>query len=189
MTNNPGLISVQKVAAVFGLFCLGILLASFVFFKFQHPSLTKQVKVSADPMAEMSRLMNRLQEDPENEEVLFMLGQRFMQMRAWDKALEFWNRFLELQPENNIALTQKGFCFFQKEEYSKARDVFNRLLSLDDRDYRAHYNLGMLYKYYLEKPDLAREHFTNVLKFAPPDEDRIRSEVGKELSGKEQPNE
>jgi tetratricopeptide (TPR) repeat protein len=183
MTNKANLSSVQKVAALLSLLFLVVILVSFVVYRIDHPSLTRHEQVAADPMSDMTSLMERLQENPEDKQALFMLGQRFMQMQAWDKALEFWNRLQKLESENKSVLTQKGFCLFQKDKYEQAAGIFKEILRMDAEDYRAHYNLGMLYKYYLEKPDLARTHLQKVLEFLPAEEGDLRENVKKELAG------
>ncbi|MFP4169006.1 MAG: tetratricopeptide repeat protein [Desulfonatronovibrionaceae bacterium] len=183
MTNKSDILSVQKVAAFFGLFLLAAVVVSFVVYRTDHPSLTRHVQTEEKAMGDMTGLMERLKDNPEDKEALFMLGQRFMRMQAWDKALEFWERLIKLDPENKTVLTQKGFCLFQQEEYEQAVEEFKKVLDVDDTDYRAHYNLGMLYKYYLEEPQSAREHLQKALENLPPDKEDIRSDLQKELSG------
>ncbi len=188
MNNEAHIYSAYKVAAFFGLFCLAVLLVSFVSYRIEHPSLTKErqapAKASNNPMGDMTALMKRLEKNPQDKEALYKLGHRFMRMQAWDKALQFWNRFLRLQPENKSVLTQKGFCLFQKDKFAKAAGTFKKVLQMDSKDYRAHYNLGMLYKHYLEKPDLGRKHLRKVLEFLPPEKNKLQKEVQKELSRK-----
>jgi len=183
MTSKADSSSVQKVAVLLSLLFLAVILVSFVVYRTDNPSLTRQEKAAENSMGDMTSLMQRLQENPEDKEALFRLGQRFMQMQAWDKALEFWNRLQKLEPENKHVLTQKGFCLFQKEEYEQAAGIFKKILELDARDYRAHYNLGMLYKYYLKKPDPARTHLQKVLEYLPADKKDLRQDVQKELAG------
>ena len=188
MSRALELIRLQKIVSLFGLGCLVLIFAFSLVYRLEHPSLTLFVhnipQQSQDPMGEIIALMQKLQKEPDNVEVLSELGNRFMFMRAWEKAMSFWTRLLKVEPQNKMALNQLGVCYFELEEYSKARDTFLKLIKIDDKNYRAYYNLAMLYKYYLGDKDKARAYLQKIVNAHPDDEDVFKA-AQKELAARE----
>jgi len=108
-------------------------------------------------------LMKNLQDNPDDVNTMRTLGMTFMDMQAWDRSLAFWEMILERNPTDIMALNQKGFCLFELEKYSEAAEFFTKMLEIDPSNERAHFNLGILFKYYLEEPEHAQEHFQAVV--------------------------
>ncbi|WP_457571603.1 tetratricopeptide repeat protein [Desulfovulcanus sp.] len=140
----------------------------------------KKQEQSQDPMGEIVSLMQRLEKEPDNIQVLTALGNRFMFMRVWDKAMNFWARVLAIEPENKMALNQIGVCYFELGKYPQARDTFLKLIKIDNKNYRAYYNLAILYKYYLNDNDEARNYFQKILD-AHPDDQQLLEAVQREM--------
>ena len=57
------------------------------------------------------------------------------------------------------------------------------MLSIEPHNYHAHYNLGVIYKYYLSQPDKAATHFQAVVD-ASPDDPGLMSNARRELTAK-----
>jgi Flp pilus assembly protein TadD len=137
-------------------------------YRVEHPSIVvheerRSMNEGMGNMAEVSALMERLQANPEDEDAMRHLGMLFMQMGAWVRAMNFWDMVLAKAPKDLEALNQKGVCLFQLGRHPEAAEVFSRMVEVDAQNPHAHYNLGVLYAYYLNATDTARRHFEAVV--------------------------
>ncbi len=145
---------------------IGSMFVSSFFFRIQNPSLTIQVEEessSAGPMAEISHLMQKLQDNPRDVPTLQKLGLAFMSMQAWDRAMRFWERILEIENGNNYARSKLALCYFHKKEYAKSVQEFKGIIQNRPDDYYAHYNLGILYSYYLNQQEKGQRHLQKII--------------------------
>lgn len=178
-TNNAFPQTARRRATMFLLVCLGALLFAAVVYRVENPTIVQHEEQRQMPgsggmdkmgdMAEVTAMMKRLQENPEDLETMRSLGMTFMEMQAWERALAFWDMVLERHEHDVMALNQKGFCLFELEKYAEAAALFEQMLGIEPDNFHAHYNLGVIYKYYLEQPDTAAAHFQAVVDAAPDD--------------------
>jgi len=178
-TNNAFPQVARRRVTVFLLACLGAMLFAAVVYRVENPTIVQHEERrempgggSMDKMGDMgavSAMMKRLQDSPDDIEAMRSLGMTFMEMQAWDKALSFWDMVLERHEHDVMALNQKGFCLFELEKYAEAAALFEQMLGIEPDNFHAHYNLGVIYKYYLEQPDTAAAHFQAVVDAAPDD--------------------
>ncbi|MGE4440296.1 MAG: tetratricopeptide repeat protein [Desulfomicrobium sp.] len=179
---------------VFLMACLGLMVFAAVAYRVENPSIVQHEQPREMPgggamgqmggdMAGVSVMMKKLQENPEDVDAMRSLGMSFMDMQAWDKALSFWEMILERNENDVMALNQKGFCLFELERYPEAAELFERMLAIEPHNYHAHYNLGVIYKYYLSKPENAATHFQAVIDAAP-DDPGLMSNARRELEAK-----
>jgi tetratricopeptide (TPR) repeat protein len=191
-TNNAFPQVARRRSTLFLLACLGAMLFAAVVYRVENPTIVKFEERREMPgggsmekmgdMAGVSSMMKRLQDNPDDMEAMRSLGMSFMEMQAWDKALTFWNMVLERHADDVMALNQKGFCLFELEQYPEAAALFDRMLAIEKENFHAHYNLGIIYKYYLEQPDKAAVHFQAVID-ASPDDPALVSNARRELGG------
>ncbi|NLW80655.1 MAG: tetratricopeptide repeat protein [Desulfovibrionales bacterium] len=182
----------QRVV-VFVFACLAALVFAGVVYRVENPSIVQHEERQQMPasggmqgmgdMAGISGLMKKLQENPEDMEAMRSLGMSFMEMRAWDKAMSFWDMILTRAGNDVMALNQKGFCLFELERYAEAAELFEKMLGIESGNHHAHFNLGIIYKYYLSDPDKAAAHFQAVLDASPNDPELMES-TRRELAGK-----
>ncbi len=192
-TNNAFPLLARRRVIMFLLACLGVMLFAAVAYRVENPSIVQHEQPQEMPdgggmeamgdMAGVSAMMKKLQENPEDVESMRSLGMSFMDMRAWDKALSFWEMILQRNENDVMALNQKGFCLFELEKHSEAAALFERMLTLEQQNFHAHYNLGVIYKYYLSQPEKAVAHFQAVID-ASPDDPGLMSNARRELEAK-----
>ena len=179
MSRALNLINIQKTVSLFGLGCLLLIFVSSLVYRVKSPSLTLVVhnkqEQAQNPMMEIVSLMQTLEKEPDNIQVLTSLGNRFMYMRAWEKAMDFWGRVLDIEPENKMALNQIGVCYFELGKYPQARDTFLKLIKIDNKNYRAYYNLAIIYKYYLDNKDEAKKYLQKILDMRPDDKELLEA--------------
>jgi tetratricopeptide (TPR) repeat protein len=191
-TNNAFPQVARRRVTLFLLACLGALLFTAVVYRVDNPSIVQHEEQREMPgggsmekmgdMAGVSALMQRLQSNPDDIEAMRSLGMSFMEMQAWERALAFWDMVLERHADDVMALNQKGFCLFELEQYAEAAVLFERMLGIEKDNFHAHYNLGVIYKYYLEQPEKAASHFQAVVDGAPEDP-ALLSNARRELGG------
>ncbi|MDQ7031396.1 MAG: tetratricopeptide repeat protein [Desulfonauticus sp.] len=175
------------------IFLITVFAFSFMFiaslnYRINNPKLTLTFRTEPtmpdNSMSGIVELMQKLSKNPEDIDTLKELGTIFMQMKAWDRALSFWNRILKLQPKNRMALSQSAYCYFQLSQYKKAADYYEMVLLLDRNNkdnYIINYNLGLIYFKFLKDKIKAKRYFQQVLASSTADSS-LKKEVKKILS-------
>jgi len=142
-----------------------------LFVKGQQPSSMSGEGATPPPgmgqgggMARVKEFMARVEENPNDVKALVNLGNSFLMMRAWDRALEPLEKANELKPGNTDVLKAIGIAYFNKEDFTKASAFYEQILKIDPADTLAMFNLGVIYKHYFKKPVEARKYFEKVLK-------------------------
>ena len=107
-------------------------------------------------MNRVGAMMRQMQGDPNNATVLAMLADEFMQMQDWEAAVSFLNRALVAEPANARVMGLLGISHFNMKEYEVAAQYFESLLAVEADNAGAHYNLGMIYTRFLNKPEEGR---------------------------------
>lgn len=197
-TNNAFPQAARSRTLMVLLACVGLILFAAVAYRVENPSIVQHEKPQEMPggmgqsgdmgqmggdMSGIASMMQKLKDNPDDVEVMRALGMSFMEMRAWDKSMSFWDMLLAKNPSDVMALNQKGFCLFELEKHAEAAELFERMLGIEPNNFHAHFNLGIIYKHYLQQPDKAVGHFQAVVDAAPDDPELVDS-AKRELAGK-----
>jgi Tfp pilus assembly protein PilF len=67
-----------------------------------------------------------------------------------------------------------GIAYFNKQEYAKASETYEAILQIDPKDTLALFNLGVIYKHYFKKPDIAQTYFEKVLALEKQDAEMLK---------------
>ena len=157
----------RKTVLVLMVLGLAVIFVSSFVYRAKNPSLTIQNAprggMSGDPMNGIMDLMARMKEDPNDMHVLVTLGEQFMRIQSWDKALALLQRALVVEPSNIGVIQRLGMCLINMGKYTEAAGHYEMVLALDEKNAQAHYNLGILYKRFLKDKDKAGKHFQAVL--------------------------
>lgn len=62
------------------------------------------------------------------------LGYKYLQLGEYDKALEYYEKALEINPENPYAILNSGYIYQMREEKEKAKEFYKRLIELDPQE-------------------------------------------------------
>lgn len=116
-----------------------------------------------NPMAEVRALMATLEQDPNNYDALLALGERVMDIQAWDRAKELFNRALLVKPDSTPPLNFLGIIDYNQGKYQSAVETFNMIVKKEPDAVPAHLNLGIIYWRHLDNPAAARTHLQAVL--------------------------
>lgn len=125
-------------------------------------------------MAKVREYMAEVEKNPNDVKALINLGNSFLMMRAWDRALEPLEKANTLEPGNVGLLKAIGIAYFNKQDFDKATAAYEQILSIDPNDTLALFNLGVINKYYFEKTDAARMYFEKVLEIEKDDAEIIK---------------
>lgn len=136
-------------------------------------------------MAEIGKLMQQMRENPDDVGLLLQIADHFMTLQSWEQAETFLTRAMIAEPANLETLYKLGIVSFQMQRPEDAAGFFQQITELDPSHAHAQLNLGLLYKHFLNKPELATEYFRAVLEL-PDVPQEIREAAQKELNGEEQ---
>lgn len=83
-----------------------------------------------NPMQGVQMLLQIVEKDPNNELALFTLGERSMQVRKFDKAIERFEKLLSVNPKNENAQYYLGMAYAETGKKLKALDIFKKIQSV-----------------------------------------------------------
>ncbi len=125
-------------------------------------------------MSKVREYMAAVEENPNDVEALMGLGNSFLMMRAWDRALEPLTKANKIDPKNTSVLKGIGIVHFNKQDFDKAAESYLAILELDENDTLSLFNLGVINKHYFKKFDVARKYFEKVLALEKDDAEMIK---------------
>jgi Flp pilus assembly protein TadD len=120
-------------------------------------------------------LMRQVEQTPDDPKVLLDLGNTFMMMQAWDKALEYLAHAEKVAPQDMRVQRALGMARFERKEYDQAKKAFDKVLAKEPGDALTHYNMGILLKHYMKKTAEGDAHFRKVVQLAPEDKEVLKS--------------
>ena len=113
---------------------------------------------------------------------LFGLGELNYDIENYDKAIEYYNKALEIEPDDPGTMSNLGLAYVCKENYKEAILLYRKSLNIDPEDSITWDNIGLAYEYNNEF-EKAKDAYQKALDFDPSD-DEIRqhlSEINKQL--------
>lgn len=104
---------------------------------------------------------------PDDERALYYLGMYYQERKEFDKAIEKFNRIVELYPGNQRAYYNMGYIYLvEKENFETARIMFQKAVSVNPQFVEAVYNLGRTMEAMGDLND-AREQYKKSLELLP----------------------
>lgn len=95
--------------------------------------------------ARANELTALLEQDPENKEALFELGEMNFQAGRYEDMIPSFTKLVELDPANTHALTDLGTAHYNLGQPAMAKTWWEKVLAVDPNDVQAHYNLGFMF--------------------------------------------
>lgn len=81
----------------------------------------------------------------EEDDILFHIGEAYVQAGEVKKAVLFFEKALQKNPLNETALYELGFFSDMRGDFKKSIDYYNRYLDIDPFNYSTWFNLGITY--------------------------------------------
>lgn len=116
--------------------------------------------------------------EPDNRNAWVQLGNNFFGSDQPMKAIEAYERALELEPDDPNVITDQGTMFREVGWYDRAIANFQRAAELDPNHVQSRYNMGVVYRYDLQDFPRAIEVWESFLALNPGGNvDQIRAEI------------
>ena len=172
---GAGAKGLRSVLVLVGIGFLAMFASSFIY-RFENPSLimrTGHGGGAAMPaeMEGLMQLMRQLQENPDDLNLQLRAAEQFMMMGAYERAEAFLKKAEAVAPNDPAVLNDYGIVLYNLDRPEAAKARFEKILAADPDNHRAHYNLGLLYKYAFKDMENARTHFQAVLESDEADAD------------------
>lgn len=163
---------------VLGLMALGlggIFVWSFVY-RAEHPSLVVPLEAPSSmgqpgqggqgasqmggpAMEDIMAAMTALKQNPDDPHAMTAAAEAFMAGEMWDKAALLLEKAEAKSPGDLEVLNASGVTLFRLGKSTEAVAKFERVLEIDPADFRAQFNLGVVFKHGLNDPAKARAYF------------------------------
>ncbi len=99
-------------------------------------------------------------------EDLFLEAARLLTLMEFDKALELFEKVLEMDPRHVKAMEGKVAILMQRDQFDEAKRLLEKAIEIEPENPRLYYRLGQIY--YREKDlDKALELFTKAIDIEP----------------------
>ena len=196
--DTPGPNAAGRLVLAFMAFALIVLFVGSFLYRMERPSLevrqerpTKGMPPGMDqamngPMKEVLALMQKLKEHPDDPDLQLAMAEQFMAMGSFERAKTFLDKVAKIRPEDPDVQNALGVTLYNLKDIDGAKAAFEGMLTRDPNDYRARFNLGLLYKYALNAPDKAAEALRAVAD-NPKTDPNTRETALKELEAKAPP--
>ncbi|OEU67564.1 MAG: hypothetical protein BA863_17465 [Desulfovibrio sp. S3730MH75] len=139
--------------------------------------------ISEEQSGHIQHLMKSLNEDPNDTEALYGLGELFLDMDSLDKAAFFLERLIKLQPENKDALYLYGVVQLKQDKTMQSVETFEKVVKLDPGHFHSYYYLGMILRHELGQKEKGAEYLQKILEINP-DHKELIDTVKQELARK-----
>ncbi|MHC1710876.1 MAG: tetratricopeptide repeat protein [Solidesulfovibrio sp.] len=197
--NTPGPNASGRMVLAFVAFALVVIFVGSFVYRLERPSLEVHKKPGPagmpqgmdqqamnGPMKEVMALMQKLQENPDDPALQLAMAERFMAMGAFDRAKVFLDKVAKVRPEDPDVQNALAVTLYNLKDLDGAKAAFDAMLARDPEDFRARFNLGLLYKYALNQPEKAVEALKAVIA-SPKTDPETRRTAQKELDEKPAP--
>jgi tetratricopeptide (TPR) repeat protein len=128
--------------------------------------------------ARITQMQQVVARDPKNVEAWVQLGNDYFDTRQPQKAIDAYDRALELRPNDANVLTDQGVMYRDLGQFEKALANFRRANQVDPKHVQSLYNLGVVYLNDLKQPKKAIEAWNRVIQIAPQSEQAAQARAG-----------
>jgi len=135
--------------------------------KKEEPTLTGGVTAGSgspvDYQQRIAELEKVVANDPKNLQAWTMLANEYYDTDQAQKAINAYNKALEITPGNPNLLTDQGVMFKRTGQFDKALANFEKAQKIDPKHLQSLYNIGIVYSEDLKQPDKALKAWNHYL--------------------------
>jgi len=150
-----------------------------------HPPVGDAPSGGAPAMAEINRLKELVERNPEDRQALLTLANMNFDIANWARAQELYERYLGLVPDDADALTDLGISLRSQGKFQEALERFRRARELRPDHWQSVFNEVVVLAFDLSDFAAADEKIAELRELAPgnPDVERLASEVDRLRGG------
>jgi len=135
--------------------------------KKEEPALTGGVTAGSgspvDYQQRIAELEKVVANEPKNLQAWTMLANEYYDTDQAQKAINAYNKALEITPGNPNLLTDQGVMFKRTGQFDKALANFEKAQKIDPKHLQSLYNIGIVYSEDLKQPDKALKAWNHYL--------------------------
>jgi len=135
--------------------------------KKEEPTLTGGVTAGSgspvDYQQRIAELEKVVANEPKNLQAWTMLANEYYDTDQAQKAINAYNKALEITPGNPNLLTDQGVMFKRTGQFDKALANFEKAQKIDPKHLQSLYNIGIVYSEDLKQPDKALKAWNHYL--------------------------
>lgn len=120
----------------------------------------------APMVARINQLKTRLQENPQDREILIELGSLYYQGGFWEQAAGYFERLIEIEPDPNL-LTNLGICYRGMKDFDRAVASFDRAFELDPTHWQSQFNKVVVASVEMGRADLTQQGLEAIEAISP----------------------
>lgn len=117
--------------------------------------------------AQLEKFQEQIRENPGDPVAYVQAGNLLYDNDLFEKALEYYNKAIEIGGENADVLTDAGICHRRLGRPEKAVEYFRRARKADPNHRNSAYNLGVVLLHDLKDKEAAAEAWREFLKLEP----------------------
>ncbi len=87
-----------------------------------------------------------LEQQPRRDDIYYKLGVYYMDRGETNRALEAYDKCVQINPKNANAYYSMGYMFINFNDYNKAKEYFSKSILWGENNYRAHYARGYCFE-------------------------------------------
>lgn len=144
------------------------------------PAAAPPAGPGAPPMAEIQRLREHVEKNPNDTEAILMLANLNFDIRNWERARELYSRHLELLPDDPDVITDLGVCYRELGQFQQALEHFAKAQRLAPEHWQSRYNQVVVLAFDLKDYEGAERVLSELRRLQP--QNTSISELAAEVS-------
>jgi cytochrome c-type biogenesis protein CcmH/NrfG len=112
-------------------------------------------------------LEQEIQKHPDNVELWIQLGNSYFDSNMFQKAVDAYQKALEIEPDNASVLTDMGVMYRRLKQPEKAIEAFDKAASIDPSHEMCRFNKGIVLMHDLNDKDGAIKTWEELVKINP----------------------
>lgn len=130
---------------------LFVIILMFIFYEYNKikidsptQNFNQESRIDLSKIDEINQLERDLEKDPKNSVILLKLANLNHDAGFFEKAISFYERFLQVNPNEFDAMVDMGVCYYELKKFDKAEEIFKSVIDKNPSHQIAYLNLGIV---------------------------------------------